>query len=98
MIDLLSYGSCESFNCVYILFCEIFGKYNFGETNNFRRRLFAHLSNIRRFHKFLNITSEVAYHFNLPENNILNMKWLIFKTNLSDTLTRRSIEQDLLFT
>jgi effector-binding domain-containing protein len=74
-------------NCYYI-----------GETTNFRNRFSTHKSCIINFKPLGKINSEVAEHFNLKGRNFnTNLKIIIFKSNIIDEDTRKSIEDELMF-
>ena len=48
-IPIVSNGSCWSKNCVYILKCTRCNFYYIGQTKNFKKRMYTHIYNIKKF-------------------------------------------------
>jgi hypothetical protein len=92
----LSINNCFSLNCIYIIICTKCDAYYIGQTSDFKARLSQHLSSIRRFEAYTKYTSEVGAHFS--RNHILkeDLKFIIFKENVSDLFDRLNIENDVI--
>jgi hypothetical protein len=83
-IPLASNGSCWSKNCVYILKCIKCNVYYIGQTKNFKRRMYSHIYNIKKFNqktfKIRNRLKPLKYDmYKNKINNSYNNGFLIYK-------------------
>ena len=90
--------NCASTNVIYIircLFCDVF---YVGQTKrSASARLKEHIKDIKKFVPFINLTSEVGFHFNLRNHNYKNhLQFYIFKKDVLNLEDRLSIETDII--
>ena len=96
-LPLLNNGDCNSKNLIYIILCLKCNIFYVGETNRtLKERFYDHLRKIKKFVPFkAKYYTEVSFHFNLKYHHIDDIKLCIFKTNLEDSILRKSAEDDL---
>ena len=97
-LPMLCNGSCSSSNVIYILLCVKCNVFYIGQTGRqFSRRFREHVNNITRFKFIVQENTELSIHFNKSKHNLYNdLKFLIFKNNLSNLNDRLSSETDLI--
>ena len=101
ILPFLSYSSCNSTNCIYILKCKVCkDTYYIGETDTFKRRFYKHCNDIKNFIPFYVYTC-VSTHFNQTNHSNFNLNeilcFYIFHVDAINNKTNRlNIENDLI--
>ena len=97
-IPLLNFADCNTTHIVYIILCLKCNIFYIGETKfSLRKRFSQHLNNIRNFIPFTRYCNKVvATHFRRNNHKASEIKICVFKSNLIDDLTRKSVERDLI--
>ena len=80
------------------MYCIKCNSYYIGETSLIlKKRLASHLYCIKKYIPFLNETSEVGEHFSRKNHDYnSDLKFFIFKNNVIDGVTRKSIETEII--
>ncbi len=97
-LPMLSNCTCDSFNLVYIIFCVKCNVYYIGQTSRkFSIRFKEHVINICKFKDLIICNTELSIHFNKSKHNLYSdLRFLLFKDELSDLNDRLSTETDLI--
>ena len=104
ILPIKSNSNCISSNIVYIIKCNLCNCYYIGESSKTAKiRISQHLYNIKSFQSNISKTLEnfykisaVSKHFNQKGHNIKDFSFHIFKSNLTENITRKSVETDLI--
>ena len=84
--------NCHSEGVVYIIKCSLCNVfYKIQTKRSCFERIKEHLRDIKNFIPYINVTSEVGFHFNLRKHDYkAHFSFFIFKKNIFDTITRLS--------
>lgn len=78
-------SSCNSLNCVYIIYCKFCNKFYIGQTNNLKKRIYKHLYDIKKFKPFSYNSTSISIHFNLKYHIFQDhFSFFIYRNNLQD--------------
>ena len=97
-LPLLCNANCNTSNIIYIIYCTMCNLFYIGETSkSLKSRFSSHKHCIKKFHPFLNFTSEIGDHFNKRGHELnKHLKLAIFKKDFKDSKQRFSTETDLI--
>ena len=84
--------SCDSKNCIYVIFCSMCNAFYVGQTINIKDRMANHRSKIKNFTPFKDPFCCVAVHFNLKFHSFNTFSFFILRQNLDVLETRLNVE------
>ncbi|CAF1127635.1 unnamed protein product, partial [Brachionus calyciflorus] len=85
-------SSCNSLNCVYVIYCKLCNEYYIGRTNSIKKRIYKHIYDIKNFKPFKLNSTSISIHFNLKFHIFQeHFKFYIYRNNLSEK-TRLNLE------
>jgi hypothetical protein len=98
ILPVIDFSSCNSINCVYIIFCSLCNAFYIGQTICIKDRIYNHIYNIKNFTPYTsNDYKCVSIHFNLKFHNFKHhFSYFIIKTNLEDLEARLNVESFLI--
>ena len=99
-LPIMCNSSCKSVNIIYILYCSKCFHYYIGETINFKERFNKHKRNIlinnTEIDEAFNDGVSLVKHFQKDHYFKTDLKFFIFKTNITDKNDRLNIETQLM--
>ena len=96
ILPIFDNSSCDSINLVYIIFCNKCNCYYIGQTNNIKKRIYNHLTSIKKFIPFDKKNTVISNHFNLKNHDYSNFSFYIIKKNIEHLNTRLKTESFLI--
>jgi len=97
-LPIIDFSSCDSRDCIYIIFCSLCNAFYVGQTNCIKDRIYNHIYNIKNFIPYVSDDFKcVSIHFNLKSHNYKNhFSFFTIRTNISDLEARLNIESFLI--
>ena len=85
---ICKYLTCDTVNCIYLIYCNLCGLIYVGESSEpLRRRISSHIHNIRK-----SSDHPISKHFNNNNHNLSNFQFICIDSTPNSIVSRRNTE------